>query len=63
MDKQLKFFELQNEERDSLQVVYKSKVPSEIFAFDVSKDGCHYAMGLNDCSIVVKSKVAEVDLI
>ena len=37
-------------------MAYKIKVPSEIFAFDISKDGNHFAMGLNDNSLVVKSK-------
>ena len=40
-------------------MVYKIKVPSEIFAFDVSADGSHIAFGLNDCSLVVKSKRLE----
>jgi hypothetical protein len=55
----LKFFEIQGSDRDSLSVAYKIKVPSEIYSFDMSKDGNHFAMGLNDCSIVVKSKQLE----
>ena len=42
-----------------MHVVYKSKLPSEIFSFDISKDGNNYALGLNDCSIVIKSKVKD----
>jgi hypothetical protein len=40
-------------------VEYKLKVPSEIFAFDISADGNHYSLGLNDSSLIVKSKQQE----
>ena len=53
LDGQLKFFEVLDNE---LRVAYKIKLPSEIFAFDFSSDGNHYAMGLNDGSIIIKSK-------
>jgi hypothetical protein len=43
-------------ERDQLSVEYKIKVQSEIFAFDISKDGNHFALGLNDSSLIIKSK-------
>jgi len=56
LDGQLKFFEIQDEE---LKVAYKIKVPSEIYAFDVSSDGNHYSMGLNDGSLIIKSKLIE----
>ena len=59
LDSQLKFFEISGTDRDQLSVAYKIKVPSEIFAFDVSADGSHIAFGLNDCSLVVKSKRLE----
>jgi hypothetical protein len=42
-----------------LKVEYKIKVPSEIFALDCSSDGNHYAMGLNDGTLVIKSKLLE----
>jgi len=56
LDGQLKFFELQN---DELKVAYKIKVPSEIFAFDFSSDGNHYGIGLNDGSLIIKSKLLD----
>lgn len=40
-------------------MAYKVKVPSEIFAFDISSDGNHYSMGLNDGSLIIKSKLIE----
>jgi hypothetical protein len=39
-----------------LKVAYKIKLPSELFYLDFSFDGNHYAMGLNDGSLIVKSK-------
>lgn len=39
-----------------LKVVYKVKLPSELFAMDFSVDGNHYAIGLNDGSLIIKSK-------
>lgn len=56
LDSQLKFFQVSGEEQDQLQVEYKIKVPSEIFAFDIAKDGNHFALGLNDSSLIIKSK-------
>jgi len=66
LDCHLKFFALNQDEatkQSNLQVVYKIKVPSEIFAFDVSKDGNHFGMGLNNGSLLLKSKhlLEEVD--
>ena len=40
-------------------MAYKIKVPSEIFALDFSTDGNHFAMGLADGSLVIKSKMLE----
>ena len=34
-------------------------MPSEIFAFDFSSDGNHFALGLNDGSLLIKSKLLE----
>ena len=34
-------------------------MPSEIFAFDFSADGNHFALGLNDGSLLIKSKLIE----
>lgn len=48
-------------DRDQLQVEYKIKVPSEIFSFEISNDGNHFAMGLNDSSLVIKSKLKDLD--
>jgi len=56
LDSHLKFFSVGGSDMDQLQVDYKIKVPSEIFAFDVSKDGNHFALGLNDSSLIIKSK-------
>lgn len=42
-----------------MSVAYKIKVPSEIFAFDVSGDGNHYSMGLSDGSLVIRSKMLD----
>ena len=39
-----------------LKVVYKVKLPSELFAMDFSVDGNNYAIGLNDGSFIIKSK-------
>lgn len=62
LDNQLKFFSI---EEDELKVEYKLKVPSEIFALGCSYDGNHYSMGLNDGTLIIKSKmldsVEEVD--
>ena len=44
-----------------MSVAYKIKLPSEVFALDVSSDGNHLALGLNDGSIIVKSKEMEQD--
>ena len=35
------------------------KVPSEIFTMDFSSDGNHYSIGLNDGTIIIKSKQIE----
>ena len=34
-------------------------MPSEIFALDFSADGNHFAMGLSDGSLVIKSKMLD----
>jgi hypothetical protein len=34
-------------------------MPSEIFALDFSADGNHFALGLNDGSLLIKSKLIE----
>lgn len=61
LDNQLKFLEFRGENREQLAVSYKIKVPSEIFALDFSHDGNHFAMGLNDGSLVIKSKALETE--
>ena len=57
LDNQLKFFEVSN--LGELKLAYKVKVPSEIFCMDVSPDGNHYSIGLNDGSLLIKSKLLE----
>ena len=57
LDCQLKFFSITDE--SELSVAYKIKVPSEIFALDISADGNHFSMGLSDGSLVIKSKMLE----
>ena len=57
LDSQLKFFNVSDDHEVS--VAYKIKVPSEIFAFDVSGDGNHFSMGLADGSLVIKSKMLD----
>ena len=59
LDGHLKFFQAESEKPNSLQVAYKIKMPSEIFAFDFSADGNHFALGLNDGSLLIKSKLIE----
>lgn len=59
LDSQLKFFQATKDAPNDLQVAYKIKVPSEIFAFDFSADGNHFALGLNDGSLIIKSKSIE----
>ena len=54
LDSQLKFFSVTDDHQVSVQ--YKIKVPSEIFALDFAADGSHFAMGLNDGSLVIRSK-------
>lgn len=34
-------------------------MPSEVVAFDVSPDGNHFSLGLNDSSLIVRSKQLE----
>lgn len=60
MDSQLKFFHLDGADKDQLSVDYKIKLPSEIFAFDISTDGNHFALGLNDSSLIIRSKLKDV---
>lgn len=48
-------------EDHQVSVAYKIKVPSEIFALDFSSDGNHFAMGLADGSLVIKSKLLEAE--
>lgn len=52
----MKFFNLDDKE---VKVSYKLKVPSELFSLDFSSDGNHYAMALNDGSLIIKSKLLE----
>ena len=42
-----------------MKVVHKIKLPSEVFSLDASRDGNHFALGLNDGSLVIKSKYLE----
>ena len=57
LDSQLKFFTVTDEH--DISVAYKIKVPSEIFGLDFSGDGNHFAMGLADGSLVIKSKMLD----
>lgn len=57
MDSLLKYFSI--EEDNTLKVAYKLKVPSEIFALDISSDGNHFGLGLNTGSLIIKSKLIE----
>ena len=57
LDSQLKFFTVTDEH--DISVAYKIKVPREIFALDFSGDGNHFAMGLSDGSLVIKSKMLD----
>lgn len=57
LDNLLKFFSV--EEDFSLKVAYKIKMPSEIFAMDISADGNHFGLGLNTGSLIIKSKLIE----
>jgi hypothetical protein len=60
LDSMIKFFQPSEEEgKQLLQVVHKIKLPSEVFSLDISRDGLHFAMGLNDSSLVIKSKLKE----
>jgi hypothetical protein len=44
-----------------LKVVYSIKAPSEVTSLDVSSDGNHYALGLNDSSLLIRSRAALQD--
>jgi len=57
LDGHLKFFNISDSHEVS--VAYKIKLPSEIFALDFSGDGNHFAMGLADGSLVIKSRMLE----
>ena len=57
LDGQLKVFSMAKD--SSLGVAYKIKMASELFALDVSSDGNHLAFGLNDGSLILKSKKLE----
>lgn len=57
LDNHLKFLSI--EQNNELKIAYKIKVPSEIFGFDVSYDGNHFGMALNDGSLIIKSKLIE----
>lgn len=57
LDNIVKFFDVQNSQ--DLTVQYQLKVPSEIFAMDFSSDGNHYSLGLNDGTLIIKSKQIE----
>lgn len=56
LDNQVKFIQ---SEKDEMKVSYKLKVPSEVYSFDFSYDGNHYALGLNDGTMIIKSKMLE----
>ena len=63
LDSSLKFFQIEenpiNKELLDLKVAYKIKVPSEVFCLDISQDGHHIGMGLNNGSLIIKSKLIE----
>ena len=61
LDSQLKFFSVSDDHQ--LTVAYKIKVPSEIFGLDFSADGNHFAMGLADGSLVIKSKMLDTEIL
>jgi len=44
---------------DNIKVVYKVKMPAEVFSLDMDLSGNHLAMGLNDGSLLIKSKLIE----
>mmetsp|Transcript_1468 Transcript_1468/g.985 ORF Transcript_1468/g.985 Transcript_1468/m.985 type:complete len:87 (+) Transcript_1468:41-301(+) len=56
LDNQIKFLGIEDE---NISVCYKLKVPSEVFALGMSADGNHYAIGLNDGSLIIKSRKIE----
>lgn len=63
MDSHLKFLSVEESlggVGDQLKIVYKIKVPNEIYALDLSPDSNHFAVGLNDGSLIVKSKQQEI---
>ena len=56
LDSILKVFDHSSED---LKVVYKVKMPAEVFSLDMDLGGNHLAMGLNDGSLLIKSKLME----
>lgn len=52
LDSHLKFFSASD-----FKVAYNIKTPSEVYSLDFSSDGNHYALGLNDSSLLVRSRV------
>ena len=60
LDGQVKIFSLDKDSNESsLAVAYRIKLASELFSLDMSSDGNHLALGLNDGSLIIKSKKLE----
>ena len=59
LDNILKYFSFNEDITQGLKVEYKLKVPSEIFSLSFSHCGNHYALGLNDSTLIIKSKLLE----
>lgn len=60
LDGQVKIFSLDKDNNESsLAVAYRIKLASELFSLDMSSDGNHLALGLNDGSLIIKSKKLE----
>ena len=53
----MKFHDLENQ-----KVMYTIKLPSEILSMDISSDGQHYALGLINGTLLVRSRKFESDL-
>lgn len=59
MDPHLKFFEFGLNDYKDVKIAYKIKLPCEVGCMDISSDGNHYALGLTDGTLIIKSKSLE----
>jgi WD40 repeat protein len=57
-DAQMKLFAM---EEGVLKVAYKIKLPHELSCLDVSPDGQHFAVGMSNGGLVIKSKAPEAE--